>query len=522
MTAEHLEPGNPNLPSVEVVGNFSPFQREEFGFLAGQILEAQSGRMENREDVDKAARVAYDCIQRGLRVLGRTWFTRPDESIADAFGTGLSAREEMVNRLGDLYGLRAHRLLSSDEESALRGVINGLNPLSPGLEEAEDILDITDERSRQVARFHQALFTDSSLAPQAKLLERAALDRSAASRERLRHDDLMDGVYRNLLINVTLYPGSQPDLLIEPQDIAAVVDLWRVPTAREAGSRRLIEGMQALARRFGIDEKAIAIYTDRMLDPMELMVYQGVDADSLKESTTFILTDESLKRRTVATPEMVIPVEVISQAESKLTKLVALQQQIERESARSERPFNEIVDIEASLSTPELLYLLQAIAQNDPRIGIDLQREVRGELPPEAYIEVLQLANKKIKGFDEKALAEVRRVAEEKILRDIDMGRVSLDRPFSDLPAAFLSRIIQRANLTEDQQQALLKQDVFFWVSVCQDLGVTFQAFLGENELSLINLFFPEEAVKLQNYVRQMPEDKQVEIIKGIRQLITF
>ena len=530
--AEHQE--NTSL-SAEVVGNFSQAQKEEFAFLSGQILEAQGGDLQKREDIEKAAFVAGDCVKRGLRVLGKVWFQNPDESIARAFDTGLSERERVVNTLSELArSERSHRFLSSEEDLKIIDFVNTNNPLSLDLESGEDLLNQVSERSRNITRFHRFLFTDSSLAPQANLLKKAAFQREVASVERITGEDVIDGIYRNLLVHLILYPGSsQPDLLIEPQDIAAVVDLWKVPAVRQAGNDRLIEGMKALAKRFGVSEEAVAIYTDRMLDDFTL-VMQGVDADTLKSLTTFIITDESLAKEGVQ-PEVaeniIIPQQQTQQAEEKINQFIALEKRIEEALDKSDKydDHDELMDqlgkeqieVIRSLSTYELLHILRLVIAEDNRINVILKRDILEEVPSGTYIGVLPLVYQKVTGINDQMMEKLRKVVEDRVLNDINNNKVDdLDKKLLSLPAQFLILTLERGFLNQDQQQNLSNQDAPFWIILCLTAGVSFQS-TGE-DLTFGNLRFPSSTNALERYIEQMSKDKQTEIIKGIRQEITF
>lgn len=521
------EPRENILPSVEVVGNFSQDQKEEFAFLAGQILEAQGGDLQKKGEVEKAAYVAGDCIKRGLRVLGKVWFTNPDESIADAFNAGLSEREKVANNIIELNSsTKSLRLLSVEEGNELVEIANTTNPLSLDLETAEDFLDRVSERSRQISKFHRALFTDSSLSPQVELLKKTASEREDTLVAKTTPEEVMDAIYRNLLIYLTLYPGSkQLDLLIEPQDIAVVVDLWKTSPVRKTGSERLIEGMKVLAKRFGVSEEAVAVYTERMLGGVNLLVEQGgVDADSLKNSSTFIVTDESLSRQLEST-NIVIPEQ---EAETKLAQIINLNERIEAESAivgeENEQLTNELggqyLEAIRSISPHELLYFLKQIAAGDSRIDYTLERDIAEEITPETYLNSLPLVYQGIAGIDNQIMEKIRKTVEKRVLGDINAKKIDLDDQLLDLPAPFLVRLIEEVTLNENQQQSLSNQGAAFWAKLCFEAGVSFHSV--SDELSFHDLEFPPSTAALEHYIGQMPKDKQVEIVKGVRQEITF
>ncbi len=526
---------NSNLPSPEVVGVFSELQKQEFSFLGGQIMQAEGLDLGNREEVEKSAKVVADCMQRGLQASGRTWF-RPDESILTAFDLGLTEREAVVRKIKALEEVaHSDRLFTRGEEEQLTHYANITGVFSGDLSTQEDLLTLHNERQRAVRKFQQVLFNESSLAPEAEKMRKQAREQSALD-GRATPVEIEDRLFRNLLLNLALYPGSKASISVEVEDVATLASAWTEENALRGGKQRILEGMGNLAQRIGVDLKAIQVYTERNLDDFDF-VGKEVDLGTVQASGKFILTTESAREKKQT---FLVSRQDEELARRKFTQSLNLYQALEAEASKDDQDFDEeassrlageqYIPIFKSLSPFELAYFLKEIQSQDGRVQYEYMDNLKQYIPSQTYIDALGLVyadsvefqedRQEVPGFSGEAISAMRPLIVGRVLDDIQTQRIDLTSIVSNLPDQFLLEMMGGLRLTDQQKNVLLDLSSTQWIKLCELASISYEGYFEtENKGSLV---FPPENQFLEDYINAMPQDKRVIITNSIRKVISF
>lgn len=544
--------------STEVIGQLTDPQRQELGILGISIFDAKKLDPKSPDHVSQVRGIVEDCVYRGLDVQGRVWFSA-GESVSPIFEAGLVQRETITDQLKRIGTVGTHLKYVTSEEV---GAISQVTPLAPDFEPADELYAELRGRRAAVSKFHQALFDESQLAPEARALKDSIEVVSSnivtpQDREWMKNNML----YGNLLVNLALY--QQIGLTVEPKDIAAISDIWKDFDVRDRRQTDMIERMKTAAKNLGIPERHIEAYTRNILDHINVTVISGrVTLEELQVTDLFAIPTQAILEESLEFEQpdegeyqtSRIPEEDLVDARSEIITLHEMFDRIDKIAEETEDQEDDSEDSELNRFVtdtyiphirqiePVALYFTyhQGLQPDQPNGAFNyprLEEELQEFVPFDTYLDTLiMLQAKEFKvmetGETIPELTEEARGAAYTAIKDQVLLKV-LEEKFGDgttyadvvdkLPTAVLGEYMEKidpVNLPEDHRNALNSVDEQKWLGIAIARGVHAEA--DPNKAGEVKLVFSPDSDFLQKYFAQMPGDKQQTIAKKLQHIIVF
>lgn len=541
--------------STEAIGQLTDTQRRELSILGMTIFEAKELDPKNPEHLSQVKSILEDCVYRGLNVQGRVWFSA-SEQVSPIFEMGLFQRESIINQL---HTIRSNgdvlKFITAEEGDRIRQVTS----LDANFSEADKLFQEIKDRSGVVSKFHQALFEESQLSPEARILKNSAeliTEASEEDKQWLKYNML----YGNLMVNLALY--QKVGISVEPKDVAALSEIWQETAVRDNRQADMIDRLKQIAKGLGLPEQHIEGYTKRVLEDINHALAGGkVTLEELRDSQIFAITtqdmiDESLEFEQSQENEVVyFSKEDLLRARSTIQKLREMFEHIDTLAEETkdivyntpeDDLINRYVDEEyvpfLSQLTPLELSLtyyqgLKEAELNDDNDYARLEDELEQSVPLETYLKTLTLlqasefavleTGEKVLEFEDEGknliYGEVKDHVLQCLLEDKLDDTLSYKGIINKLPIEILTEyleIINLARLSDEQVEALIALDIQKWVSMAAAKGVHAEA--DPNKEDNINLNFEVDSEFIRGYFDRMPTEKQQEIAKKLQHIIQF
>lgn len=538
------------LPSIEVVGRYSYSQQQEYSFLGAQIMEAEGWKLDDPDDVEKAKSVMDDTLNRGLKMTGKQWFT-PTESILQAFDSGLSQREEVLRRIKQVHETgKGNQFLTTSENDQLINYLNIVSPLDPNLSEVENLADLAKNRELTVKNLRKVFFEESDLSAGAAKLRTSetARDQETFNQGLGPNFEIEDRIYRNLLFNLVVYPGTPPSLIVEPKDVPLLVELWSDKQVREQGISRVTEGIKAFAQRLGLDATAVQIYTINMFKYLLTFTEGEVDLDFLKNSHLLAFRPQDIEaeenefvQRSSDRQVILVNPETYQIAETKYIEAKRLNTIWEEVVNKSDDEYSEelatrkagtLINYLKTFNAFDLVFTLSKIQEEIEQIEESFKEIIYGQIPINTYVDALEYAyarvirdqqtGNNIISLDTPSGQVIRSVIAERVEDELREKKIGLAGIVNKIPLSFLGDITINMQLPSDQQTALIQMDTSRWIQLLTNVGVRYMTFQTDSGAKTEDIEFPLGSEALRQYFDNIPEEKQQQVATGLKKVIKF
>lgn len=549
--------------SNEVVGRLTDSQKQELTVLGLSIIDAKRLNPKNPQHAEQAKGILEDCVYRGLDIQHRTWFS-PAESVSPIFELGLGQRESVVDQLKRISSTGTYLKYVTSEEATFTSHIS---PLDPDFTQADELLNQVKGRRTSVSKFHQSLFEESQLAPEARALK-SSIDVVGADRNLTEQDKAWvknNRLFSNLLVNLALY--QQIGLTVEPKDIAALSEIWHDLEARNTRQAKLVDRMKQAAKNLGLPEGHIEAYTRSILDDLNVTLAGGkVTLEELQgaeqaeqfaiptqamqeESLEFEQADDEAEHRTIYVPEedLVEARGAINKIREFLTRVDKLAEETaDQEDAPEDDELNQYVENDYIPFVRQLipleLTLIYQIGLKDAQTADNndyarIEEELQEFVPFNTYLEALNLLQAvdirvaetggvipELQGANKDLVyLAIKREVLQRLLEEKFDQDTTYDKVIGKLPTVVLAEYVERvdpANLPIDHIEVLTQLDVQKWFSLALERGVHAEA--DPNKSEEIKLAFDSDSEFLRGYIERMSIDKQQAIARKLQHIIVF
>lgn len=543
--------------STEVVGQLTDSQKRELSILGLTIFDAQNLDPKNPEHVSQVQATLEDCVYRGLDMQGRVWFSA-SEQVSPIFDMGLGQRESIVDQLHRMGSQGSHLKYVTVEEG---NRINDITPLDPNFSEADSLFDELKGRRTAIAKFHQALFEESQLAPEARAL-RDSTEIISEEPEQDKSWLKYNMLYGNLIVNLALY--QQVGINVEPKDVAALSEIWKDLTARDSRQTELVERMKQVAKGLGIPEQHIEAYTRSILDDINVTLVIGkITLEELRDSQAFAITTQDIQSESLEFEQpqkenevVYFPEEDLVGARSVIQKLRAMFEHIDRIAKETqdviyEKPEDDPIN---SYTDNEYLPFIQQLAPIDLILTYDaalrdvqassgdndyprIEEELTEHLPFSTYLYALIIlqarefnvaeTGESVPELEDEGKNLVYTSIKKQVIQDILDGSfdegMTYEEAVGKLPVGVLAEYVESvdpAKLPDDHLESLLGLDIQNWFSIAADKGVSVEKDpLKQGDIKLV---FDVDSEFIRGYFERMPVDIQQELSKKLQHIIVF
>lgn len=540
--------------STEVVGSLTDAQKQELTILGMTILQSKKLDPKNSDHVSQVQAILTDCVYRGLDMQGRVWLSTA-EDVSSIFELGLKQRESTVDKLKRIANAGVYLKYVASEEAQ---VIDRLSPLDSDFSQADELVVKLTERRTAVAKFHQALFEEPRLAPEARELRNSMeiiTPEKVAQEEKEWIKNNM--LYANLLLNLALY--QRADLTVEPKDVAVISDIWKDHDIRDKRQEELVERMKQVAASLGIPEQHIENYTREILTHINVVLASGkITLEELQTSQLFAIPaqaiqDESLEFEPADEAEhktVSVPKKDLKKARSAIKTIAKMFTRIDKAGYKLNQFLeNEYIPFMRGLTPLELIVVYHA-GLTDVRVrprSLDdfdrldyyarLEEELTQFVPFNTFLEaltMLQIKNAKVSETEE-SIPELKGkdknlvypVIKKHVLQALLEEKFSIDMTFKDvinkLPENVLVEHLETINpigLPHSRIRALTDLDIQKWVNIALIRGIHAEG--DPSKEGDTRLVFEPDSEFLRYYFARMLADKQEAIAKELQHIITF
>lgn len=521
---------------TEVIGKFSPGQERELAIVA--LTVAQQLRLNPRDSQHKQQifHIVMDCFTRGLGAAQRTW-PSPQEQVSPFISMGLQLREHLVNQLTAAREGQLSWFIPGGQQAQ----ISLLTPLSANLPGLEPILAEVRGKKKNIEQFHHELFEKSQLMPQAEILKKEAQTKEP----QLSDWEVHNRLYANLLLGFALY--KRPSLMIEPEDVAAVADMWQDPIDKAKAQEALVDQMTSLAKRLKISLAAVAEYTRGILTELiEYHIHYGITAETALLGKAFLFPSSTLKTLVQESsahsiqPQPTVSEVELQKAGDKLAEYLTLYQafqdslSLDNDEIESSPEAGRSIEFLCQVTPLELVFLMRDYLTNQQQVrtsetGQSILGDITEFVPISTYLEALPLVYSKTVRVaetgaevtlfpDKKSHQETQTYIKDMVLSALVKDNLALEKVVEKLPLPVLDQLtdlINPAELSDSQRQAFVLLDNQTWTELCLIRGLEY-----DPETKSFNI--PPDQESIIPYLALLPADRRDEIGQIVLHQITF
>ncbi|MBI4130093.1 hypothetical protein HY468_02135 [Candidatus Roizmanbacteria bacterium] len=538
--------------SSEVIGRFTSDQERELVTLFGAVFQKKELDPQNKDHVEEVGEIVRDCVMRGVQQRGKVWIG-PCEHVSRYFEQGFRVRQSIVDQLYEIGGEgRSLEYATVGEEVFTSSV----SPYDRDFTTHEQLLAELQERKKSIASLHHALFEEPPLGEQVQEIVRS-LDPLV-----IHHESEQDAkwikynmVFGNFLVHLAFY--QRPGVAIEPQDIAALADLWNKGDW-QISQQKLKTAMADLAQQLNLPEGHVMVYTDNILENMNLALGAGqVTIDNLARGIVFAISDEQLLQykgevlsplpqkkaevTSITTEELQNAHEKASEVLEKYVQLSELagvrldELGVEHEADQTafERYMsNEYTPALTRLTPLELYATYYQILQKDSEIRdteeefllpfFPMYEDLQSSVSVTTYADALRLIERA--DFPDKISVPVQHRMEQFVLDMLSEDRIQDSNLFLETVARIsfstLNRYlstIEAGKMDTDRLNTLLALDEEIWFALAEENDVEVEQLMnGENNFVFTGSDY------LRGYFDRMPPEKRASLQRRLLQEIDY
>lgn len=517
---------------TEVIGKFSPGQERELVITALTVAQQLGLNPKDLKHKQQIFHIVVDCFTRGLEAAQRTWLS-PQEQVSPLISVGLQLREHLINQLRAAGESQLSWFIPEDQQAQ----ISLLTPLSADLPQFEPILAEVRGKKKNIEQFHHELFEKSQLAPQAEILKKEAQTKEP----RLSDWEVYNRLYANSLLSFALY--KRLSLMIEPEDVAAVADMWQDPIDKVRAQEALVDQMTNLAERLKISRAAVAEYTRGILTELiEYHIHYGITAETALLGKVFVFPSSALKTLVQESPQQQPTVSLVElqKAGNKLAEYLTLYQafqdslSLDEDEIESSPEAGRDIEFLRQVTPLELVFLMRDYLANQKQArtsetGQGILGDITEFVPIIVYLEALPLVYSKTVRVaetgaevtlfpDKKTRQETQTYIKDMVLSALVEDKLALEKVVEELPLPVLNQLtdlINPAKLSDSQRQAFVLLDNQAWTELCLIRGLEYNP-------ETKSFYIPPDQESIIPYLALLPEDRRDEIGQVVLHQITF
>lgn len=514
------EPQKPQIDasiSTQVVGEYSPQQRQEVMILAAKIITSQGQNMRGEADILAARAVVEDSLSRGLAQTGNVWF-EPDDDISLVFERGLTLRSRLVQQFQASFFGESNAWIFFDEEEFRQIEKSGkqITALSQDIHVIEEPLREYARRIRLVEGFQNAIFTSPVVSSEVALLRQEAHTQARQHSVFLTPSEMNDKLYRNFLVHAAVF--QKAGVTIEPKDVALLLELWDTFEKQQRGTERVTSDMVGLASEIGIDDaNAVAAYTQHMIGSfLSYFHNREVHLDTLHITGPFIFHRTHIESEVTEILQDKPSLEMTNSQ-----SLTVTGEQLARAKAFVMANDQFSFDYLDNITADELLLVLNEIS-NLSSSG-QIVRDVLEVPDISVFVEALSYIDRAlllketgeyVLGYEGKGRKYASEKVEKVVLQGIYEDRIDLREVAQNLPYRFLEKLVTADTLSAEQGYALSVLDDAFWIQVASGIEMQF------DQLDDSDFFDSAEITALKKILRAFPDERKEKIIEGLKNVV--